>query len=153
LLPTREIEGGVVEPVLDLDPEIGLYKRPFDDLVELVTTADTTHPGAVVDVLSDGHGKRVAFLEDHPDPLAQQLQVHPGSIDLLALDQDSAIDANTLDHVVHPVETTQKRGLATARRTDECGDLVSRDLQIDLLQGLDLAVVKVEVLGREGNIV
>ena len=151
LLAAGKVEGGVVEPVPDLFPEVGLAERLFHQIIETTAAAHAAHPRAVVDILTDGHGEGVRFLEDHADSFPQQFEIHPGSIDVLALDQDLALDADALDHVVHAVETTQKGRFATARRSDEGGDLVLGNFEVDLFKGLDLTVVEVEVVRGEGE--
>jgi hypothetical protein len=46
---------------------------------------------------------------------------------------------------MHPVQAFQRRGLAAAGRADERQQLVVVEVERDLLQGLFLAIVQVEV--------
>ncbi len=52
---------------------------------------------------------------------------------------------NAIDQLVHSIEVTKKSRLAAPGRTDESGHLPLRDIHVDLVEGLLLAVVEVEI--------
>ena len=95
LLAAGEARAGLVEPVLDLVPEVGAAQRALDDLVLL----GLLHPARVEvepggDVLVDRHRReRVGRLEDHADQAADLDRVDPVRVDVLAVERDLALDA------------------------------------------------------------
>ena len=50
------------------------------------------------------------------------------------------------DDLVHTVESAQHGGFSTARRPDECGDLVRLDIEVHILHGQEVAVVDVQMV-------
>jgi hypothetical protein len=66
--------------------------------------------------------------------------------------QDLAIRVRALDQVVHPVEAAQQCALPAARWTDDGRDLVFPDLEGDLLQRAEGAVVGAERLDVEDDL-
>ena len=60
------------------------------------------------------------------------------------MDLDRAAgDARPVNQVVHPVQAPQERGLTATGRTDERGDILSLDLQVDVVQCLRRVVEKI----------
>ena len=57
--------------------------------------------------------------------------------------------AHSGDKLVHPVEITEQCRLAATRGPDECGHLAGRNLQIDAVQRLLLAVEELEILNLD----
>ena len=150
LLPTGEAHGRLLEAVLHLVPERGLAEGLLDDVVEVVLHA--RQPGAEGDVVVDRLRERVRLLEHHADALAHLDRVDAGVVEIDAVVHDLAVDPSRLDEVVHPVEAAQHGGLATAGRADERGDLVLVDLEVDVPDGLEVAVEDVEVLHVEHDL-
>ena len=72
-----------------------------------------------------------------------------GAVQIDAVVLDRAFDPCAGDGVVHAVEAPQHRALATTRWTDEGGDLVGPDLQVDLAHRLELAVVDGKIVDIE----
>ena len=58
---------------------------------------------------------------------------------------DGALDARRLNKVVHAVQRPQHGGLATPRRADERGDLMLGDVERDIADSAELAVVHTDV--------
>ena len=86
-------------------------------------------------VLADRHGReRVRLLEHHADAHADLLGPRAGGVDVLAVEQDLAVERGAGDELVHAVEQAQERGLAAARRSDQRGDLAGRHDQVDALE-------------------
>src|SRR5690606_4181520 len=63
-----------------------------------------------------------------------------------AFEQDLAFGPECRDEVVHAVEATDERALAAPGGPDERGELAVGDPEVDVAQGLEGAVVDVEVL-------
>jgi hypothetical protein len=51
------------------------------------------------------------------------------------------------DEIIHPVERPQKGGLAAARGPNEGRNLSLFDLEVDILQGLESTVEKIQAFG------
>jgi hypothetical protein len=115
LLAARQGEARLLpEVVLHLVPERRLLQRRLDDLVELRLVLDPVAARPVGDVLEHRHRERVRLLEDEPDPLPDLHRLGVGRHDVLAVEQDLALDVGARDQVVHPVEAAQDRALAAA---------------------------------------
>ena len=104
---------------------------------------------AVGNVVVDAHGEGVGLLEHHADALAQQVHVH-AAVNVLAVQRDAALDAAVGDEVVHAVERFQQRRFAAAGRPDERGDFAALNVEVDAVQGVECAVVEVQIL--DGNL-
>src|SRR6185312_1912472 len=100
-------------------------------------------------VVIDRLGKWVWLLEDHPDPSANLDRIDLGGVEIDAVVEDLAIRMRALDEVVHPVEPPQQGALAASGGPDDGGDLVLADLERDLFQGPEVAVVGAEPLHVE----
>jgi hypothetical protein len=85
--------------------------------------------------------KRVRLLEHHPDLGAELHRIDAGVVDILAFQQDLPGDTSAGDGVVHPVQTAQEGGFPAARRPDEGGHGAVKDVDIDILQRVVLAVM------------
>src|SRR5262249_15419173 len=68
LLTTGQVEGRVIEPVLDLVPQSCLLEAPLRSVVEASPVAHTGDPGAIDNVLVDGLWEWIRLLKHHPDP-------------------------------------------------------------------------------------
>ena len=97
------------------------------------------------DVVADGHRrKRRRPLEDHADVLAHRDRVHAARVDVARRRASPRLRRARRDRLVHPVETSQQRRLAAARRTDDCRDLRRRGSRCDAADGACRAEVRVE---------
>ena len=65
-------------------------------------------------------------------------------MNVLAVQEDAARDADAPDQLVHAVEAAEQRGFAAAGRTDNRGNRLGLDADIHVLQGVKVAVVEVE---------
>ena len=104
LLTTGKAQSALVQAILDLVPDSGAFQRIFYNLIQLYLGADALQLGAVSNVVVDGHWERVWFLEHHADFFSQPGGVNLRRIDVLIFIEDFALDADTLDQVVHAVE-------------------------------------------------
>ena len=81
------------------------------------------------------------MLEHHAHLLAHGIDV--GIIHLDALKLDGAAGGD-----LQPVQAAQEGGFAAARGADEGSDLPFAHVQRDALEGLEVAVPEVQVMGR-----
>ena len=58
----------------------------------------------------------------------------PALVDVVAVEEDLAVERGAGDELVHAVEQAQERRLAAARRADERGDLAGRHHEVDALE-------------------
>ena len=137
LLTARQAECGTLEAVLHLLPQGGPAQRRLDDVVEFVTLLDAVEARAEGEVVVDRFRERVRLLEDHADPAPHLDRIDVGSIQVDAVVQDRALDPRRLDEVVHPVEAPQHGRLAAAGGSDEGGDLVLADGEVDVAHGAE----------------
>ena len=147
LLAAGQAQGGLLQAVLHLVPDGRPPQGLLHDLVQLHFAADAVGAGAVGHVVIDGHGEGIGLLEHHADLLAQPGGVHAGVIDVLAGVVDLTLDADALHQVVHAVQGLQEGGLTAAGGADEGGDLVLRNLNIHVQQGVVGAVPEIQILG------
>ena len=68
-----------------------------------------------------------------------------GRQDVVPVEHDLALGALLRIEAVHAVEAAQQRRLAAARRADQRRHLPVVEVEVDVLQRLELAVVEVEV--------
>jgi hypothetical protein len=122
LLPARERERILLQPVLDLVPEGGLVERSLDTAIEVALQAK--HPGAEGDVLVNRLRERVRLLEDHPDPPPHLHRIDVRRVEIAVVVEDRPGDGGAGNQVVHAVEAPDERALATPRRADERSDEV-----------------------------
>jgi len=144
LLSAGKRAGGLVELVLHLAPERGALQTLFDGIFDQ-RTADSVDAQAVGDVIEDGLGERIGFLEHHADAAADAGDVHTEQA--LAIQQQFAGHAGIADGLVHAVEGAQEGGFAAAGGTDEGGDFVGGNLHAYVVQRLKRSVVKADLFG------
>src|SRR6202165_2904613 len=143
LLDACERRRGLVEPVADLVPQ----RRTLEALPHYVLDArraPAEQPWSERHVALDRHGERAGSLEDHADLLTQLEQLARADDVDLFVEKDLAHGASRRDQVVHPIEDAQEGALAAARRSDDRGDPLLRDLEADVLERLVLAVIEGE---------
>ena len=88
------------------------------------------HPQAIGDVLEHGlPGKQPEVLEHHGDAGDRLGHAFVADPDLAGIVRQQAVDA------------AQQRGLAAARRPDDCDDLALTDVEIDVAEDFERAVV------------
>ena len=176
--PPDRLWAGRGQPVPDFAPQGDAAQRPLDQPVHLRSRHPAIQADAERDVLSDRHRERRRLLEHHADAGAQAGQVdrHRGHLGdavagfqpgdagavaqhVLAVEQDAPDRMLAGIQLVDAVERAQQRRLATPRRTDQRGDRVPLDAEIDTEQRLRPAIEEVEparlqhhaVGGRRGD--
>ena len=68
LLAAGQTKRGIVQPVLHLVPQGRSAKTELDGLIQLEAVSDPTDAQRINDILVDGFGERIRFLENHADP-------------------------------------------------------------------------------------
>src|ERR1700722_7158048 len=123
----------------------------MDHLIQLFAVAKAIQfePGS--DIVIDRHrGKRIGLLKHHAYPAAQ-LRGGGSVIDTEVADADAALNPRLGNGLVHAVQTTNERGLAAARGTDESGRAIGEYLDVDVEQRLGLPIKRVQVLDRNSH--
>ena len=145
LLATRQTQGVLLQAILELVPNGGLTQGLLHDAVEFLAVADAMGARAKGHVVVDAHGEGVGLLEHHAHAAAQLGGGH-AVIGIVVVERDLALDAAALNEVVHAVERLEQGRLAAARRADEGRHLVGREVEVDVLERMEVAVVQVETL-------
>jgi hypothetical protein len=125
-------------------PQSRLAQRPLDPLVHLCLGQVFEQANSEGDVVVDRHRKRRRLLEHHADPRTQQGHILLRPDDVVAIEHHLALGALLRIQLEHPVEHTQQRRLAAARRPDEGRDLLLCNFKVDVLQRMELAVVEIQ---------
>ena len=146
LLTAGKTERVGLEAVFELVPKRGLREGALHGLVEGGFVLHAVHAEAVGHVFVDGLREGIRFLEHHADLLAQLREIDIGVVDVLAFDEDFALrDARTGHAVVHAVDAAQQRAFAATGRTDQSGDAVVFDVELDAIQRRLAAIAEVHV--------
>ena len=61
------------------------------------------------------------------------------------IEKDVPFVTHAIDQVIHAIEIPQQSGFAAPRWSDEGGNLALRNLHVNVIEGLLVAVVKVEI--------
>lgn len=96
------------------------------------------------DVVIDAHGKRIRLLEDHAYS-APQVRYCDIPIGILLVKRHQSIDAAPFNKIVHTIERLQERRLAATRGTDERGHLVLWKDERDILERMEIAIMKIQI--------
>src|SRR6202790_4772106 len=157
LLAAGQAQARGVELVLDLVPQRAAAQRRFHPAVHFGFRYLLVEPDAERDVLINRHRKRRRLLEHHADARAQETQVELGIGDVGGIQHQLTGGALPRIEVVHAVEDPQQCGFAAAGGPDEGSDPVGAEGEIDVLQRVVLAVVKIQAargdLGRRLGLV
>ncbi len=154
LLAAGKVGAEFLEPVADLVPQRGALERGLDAVVEFVLVVHAAHAQAVGDVLVDRLGEGIGLLEHHADAHAHfdRIDVGREQIGVVRVKYDAAAVVPVAGiQVVHAIEAAQQRRLAATRGPDQRRHMAVVDRHRHALQGVECAVVKIEVahLGLE----
>src|SRR3984893_12499682 len=149
LLAAGQAESAGVELVLDLVPQRAAAQRLFDTAVHLGSGNLFVEPPPERDVLVDRHRKRRRFLKHHADPGAQQIEIEFGIKHAGGIQHDLTGRALAGIEIIHAIEDPQQRRLAAAGRSDEGGDAIGAECEIDVLQRVVFAVIEIQVAHRD----
>ena len=128
--------------VLHLVPQGGAPQAALDRLVQ--RALEPVDAQAISDVVENGFRKRIGLLEDHPHAPPQLRDVQPHNV--FVIEPDVAFEPRVTNGFMHAVERAQQRGLPAARRTNQAGDPIGGNPQVNAEQSLFAAVIEVEVV-------
>ena len=142
LLAARKGRPRLVEAILHLVPQVRPAQRLLDELLRIRLLELAGIEGdAREDVLGDRHRREgVGALEHHSDVAADLDGIDVLRVNVLAFEEDPALDAGARDRLVHAVEGPEESRLPAARRADERRDRARRDLDGDVVDGEEVAV-------------
>ena len=99
-------------------------------------------------VVKDGLGKRIGLLKDHANAAAQADDVRLGMVNVVAIEEDFALDAKARNGIVHAVEGAKQRGLSAPGRADDGGNQFFAEWHGDLIHGEPFPVIGVQAVQR-----
>ena len=152
LLTTRERQTILVELIGYLFPEVGALERFFHDVIEVAFASHALQTRAKGDILVDGFRERVGLLKDHTHATTEVDRVDALGIDIVAVERHGALDARTLDQVIHAIDAAQKRRLSATRRANKSSNGILSDIEVEPRQRMKVTVPEVEILGRDGRL-
>jgi len=88
-------------------------------------------------------------LRNPAEPLTQQRWIDVRGVDILAVEQNTALEACSRNDVVGAVEASQQRGLAAARRSDERRHFIPKYVQADVLERFFFTIPEVDRLNLD----
>src|SRR5699024_7475304 len=95
-----------------------------------------------------GHGgERIGPLEHHAHLTAHLDRVDVRPVQVLTVHHRLTLHASAGEHLVHPVQRAQERGLPAAGRPDQGRDAARLDRHGDAFDGAEVTVVDVQVVG------
>jgi hypothetical protein len=83
-------------------------------------------------------------LKNYANPLSEGDNIRARSINILSIEGDGSFGSRMRDEFIHPIENTEKGRFSTTRRTDQSGDLVRPNGDIDPFEGLSRTIIKIE---------
>src|SRR5256885_3299015 len=149
LLAAGQAEAAGAQLVLDLVPQRAAAQRLFHTAIHLGFRDLLVEPDAERDVFVDRHRKRRRLLEHHADARAQQVEIESGVEDVGLVKHQLPGGALPWIEIVHPVENPQQRRLAAAGWPNEGRNAMGTERQVNVLQGMVLAIVEVEAARRD----
>ena len=136
----------MLELVLYFVPKRGVPQALLDNLSKAWPARRAMHSRSECNVVEDRFRERIGALKDHADLSSDNGRVHFGVVDILVIEEDLPLNPGAGDQILQSVEGAQEGRLARARRADDGGDLIDRDIKRDVLEGLKAAVEEAEVL-------
>lgn len=141
LLAAGDTKRGFFEAIFHFVPNGRLAKARFYDFIEIGLFRDAFETRAVGDIVVNAFRERVRLLEYHAD-LATKHDGIDVAVNVHAREENFAGDAATVDEVIHAVQRAEKCGFPATGRSDERGDAVSFDVEGNVFQRLEIAVVQ-----------
>ena len=154
LLAAGEAGARLVEPVLDLVPEVGAAQGLLDDRLLLgLLHALLVEVEARRDVLVDRHRReRVRRLEDHPDQPPHVDRVDAGAVDVVAV-QASRSPSARAPGVSSCMRLSERRNVVLPQPEEPISAVTwfGSDRHVDALDRLEVAVEEVHVANLDGG--
>jgi hypothetical protein len=129
-----------VEFVFNFIPEHSAFQSLFNlpREVALVTIQTQAKSNIIVDTC----GKGVGLLEHHADKPPNGNSVHRRMIDIFTPEADMPLKSKAAHEVIHAVQATEYRALATPGRSNESRNGIFLNGNIRVTDGLKIPVVK-----------
>lgn len=86
------------------------------------------------------------MLKHHAHPAAKQAGIHAG-IRIFVIDEHLSIDSASGNPVIHAVQAAQERRLAASRWAYQGSYLMLGNIEVDMLERMEVAIVQIEVAG------
>ena len=154
LLAAAHAGTGFSQPVLNLIPQAGLLEGGLDDLIKLSPAVNQAmNAGPVGNIIVNGFGKGIGFLEDHPHLGPQGDHINGFVVDILPIQHHLPRDPAAVHRVIHPVQTAQKSRLATTGRSDHGQHLVAADIYGYIFDGMVIAVIDIDITTRHARVI
>ena len=134
LLAARERIGRLVQLVLHFVPQRGPLQAVLHFIVQRPVALEPVDADSIGDVVEDRFGERIRPLEHHAHAAAQVGDIHAQHV--FAIQRDRSFGARAANHFVDAVEGSQEGRFAAAGRSDQSGDLLFRNLDVDIVQRL-----------------
>ena len=131
--------------VFDLIPQRGFFQGPLHALIHIALVELLKQLDAKSNVVIDRHGKRRGLLEHHAYLGANQRDIFSAGQQVAPIEQNFALSALLRVEFKHAVKSAQQRRFTAARRANKGGYFVLRNIQIDILQSVKLAVIKIQI--------
>lgn len=142
LLAAGKSECGFMETVFQFVPDCCLAKALFNDFIKIGFLGDAFESRTVSNVVINALRERVRLLEYHAYMTAENDRIDFG-VCIDAGEKDIPFYAAARNEVVHAVQRAQECGFAAAGWSDESGNLILFNAQVDVLQCLESAVVEI----------
>ncbi|MPN00650.1 hypothetical protein SDC9_147846 [bioreactor metagenome] len=104
LLSARKPERGSLQPVFRLLEQRGRLQAVFYNLIQVGLTLDPVDARPVGDIVVYAHHKGIGLLKNHSDLFAEYGHIHLGIVDILAVQQNFALNPHVLHDVIHAVD-------------------------------------------------
>ncbi len=101
------------------------------------------HP--IHDIVINGHRQRRGALGQQPHHFADLGHIHVAVVDVFPIHQDLTGDSCAVGQFQETVKGFQQGGLAAAGGTHDDRDLLFGNLDVDILQGLVLPIIGIQI--------
>ncbi|CUS35712.1 hypothetical protein COMA2_20406 [Candidatus Nitrospira nitrificans] len=103
-------------------------------------------PRPVRHIFMDRFGERVGFLKHHAHAFAKIGDIDRRIENIHVVKKDVPLISGSLDEIIQAIHAAEQGGLPATGRSDEGGHLMFENIQINLEEGLDRPVEKIEAL-------
>ena len=96
-------------------------------------------------IVIDTHREWIRFLEHHSDSFTKHVDIHALVIYIFSIQKNLAFDSASFHKIIHTVDASQQCGFTTAGWTDEGCDLLFFNIHLNILQGVEVAVIQIQI--------
>ena len=125
LLTAREASTRLIQPVFDFFPQAGFLQAGFNDFIQFILVLrEAMNARTEGYIFINRLGERVGLLKNHTYLRTQRYYINLFTVDVFAIKQNFTGHSTTGYGVIHPVEASEKGGLAATGRTNHGKHLV-----------------------------